>query len=330
MKHKRLKTSHVISMLEDKIIPDGVNKISTSQSKGGFRFTLDGSPLSDEQRHFYEENGFIVIRGLVAPRELKLYKERFQNIASGDVKVPGLQLMKDVSLVGSDTSEHVITRIHELCLDNVLFSYCTLPQIMDYASSFCGPNLTALHSMLINKPPDTGSLTSRFPLHQDLYFIPIRPADRIVCSWTAMEKVTRENGCLVVIPGSHHGKILEHGYPDWKGGVNSWFHGVKSVPDWMFDRRVHLEMDAGDTVFFHPKLIHGSGANRTRGFRKIISCHYAASECEYINAEGSIGDPIAREVVEEFRRRFPNTFFKDYASVWKQWVRQVRGTKGNL
>ena len=33
--------------------------------------------------------------------------------------------------------------------------------------------------------------------------------------------------------------------------------------------RVHLEMDAGDTVFFHPLLIHGSGMNRTSGFRKV-------------------------------------------------------------
>jgi phytanoyl-CoA hydroxylase len=33
--------------------------------------------------------------------------------------------------------------------------------------------------------------------------------------------------------------------------------------------RVHLEMWAGDTVFFHPLLIHGSGTNRTEGFRKV-------------------------------------------------------------
>lgn len=33
-------------------------------------------------------------------------------------------------------------------------------------------------------------------------------------------------------------------------------------------------LDLGDTVFFHPILIHGSGPNRTRGFRKAISTHY--------------------------------------------------------
>ena len=37
--------------------------------------------------------------------------------------------------------------------------------------------------------------------------------------------------------------------------------------------RVHLEMQAGDTVFFHPILIHGSGTNRTTGFRKASKYH---------------------------------------------------------
>lgn len=30
-------------------------------------------------------------------------------------------------------------------------------------------------------------------------------------------------------------------------------------------------MEKGDTVFFHPLLIHGSGINKTSGFRKVRS-----------------------------------------------------------
>jgi phytanoyl-CoA hydroxylase len=65
----------------------------------------------------------------------------------------------------------------------------------------------------------TGKKTSRHPLHQDLYYFPFRPADRIVCSWTAMEKVNRENGCLVVLPGSHKGELLQHEYPEWEVNI---------------------------------------------------------------------------------------------------------------
>ena len=47
------------------------------------------------------------------------------------------------------------------------------------------------------------------------------------------------------------------------------------------DRRVHLPMEPGDTAFFHPILLHGSGRNRTSGFRRAISAHYAATDCTW-------------------------------------------------
>lgn len=53
-------------------------------------------------------------------------------------------------------------------------------------------------------------------MHQDLHYFPFRPADRIVCAWTAMEKVDRRNGCLVVLPGTHTGTLQEHDYPEWE------------------------------------------------------------------------------------------------------------------
>lgn len=46
------------------------------------------------------------------------------------------------------------------------------------------------------------------------------------------------------------------------------YHGVRNYdPD---HPRVHVEMEKGDTVFFHPLLIHGSGMNQTKGFRKVL------------------------------------------------------------
>ncbi len=62
----------------------------------------------------------------------------------------------------------------------------------------------------------SGKKTSRHPMHQDLHYFPFRPADRIVCAWTAMEKVNGDNGCLVVLPGTHTSALQEHDYPDWE------------------------------------------------------------------------------------------------------------------
>ncbi len=95
------------------------------------------------------------------------------------------------------------------------------------------------------------------------------------------------------------------------------YHGIQKYdPN---KDRAHLEMETGkiqqisdlisfflfvgDTVFFHPLLIHGSGMNRSPGFRKAISCHYADSACEYIECDNSIQDFISKEVTAVFRRK---------------------------
>jgi len=39
-------------------------------------------------------------------------------------------------------------------------------QILDYVECFTGPNIKAVHTMFINKHPDSGKLTSVHPLHQ--------------------------------------------------------------------------------------------------------------------------------------------------------------------
>ena len=39
------------------------------------------------------------------------------------------------------------------------------------------------------------------------------------------------------------------------------YHGVRGYDD---APKAYLEMEKGDTVFFHPLLLHGSGANTTQ------------------------------------------------------------------
>lgn len=65
-------------------------------------------------------------------------------------------------------------------------------------------------------------------MHQDLHYFPFRPADRIVCSWTAMERADKTNGCLVVQPGTHKEPLKPHAYPQWEveWGGSPWRHGA--------------------------------------------------------------------------------------------------------
>ncbi len=243
-----------------------------------------------EGRASYDERGYLLVRGLFDAAELEVWTKRLLAIVNGEVPpAEDMLVMRDVMVakgaVEPASRDAAIAKIQDFHADPVLFDgYVQHPKLLDRVECFVGPDIKSIHTMLINKPP---GVDGRHPLHQDLVYFPFRPADRIVATWTALEPSHRENGCLVVVPGSHKGGPVEHENPDWEF-LNFAYFGAKGVG--AHTDRVHLEMDPGDTVFFHPLLLHGSGRNRTRGFRRAISAHYASAACRYI--EG--GRPLAR------------------------------------
>jgi phytanoyl-CoA hydroxylase len=305
--------------------------VETAPDKDGFMYTLNhNGVLTRAQRQFYEENGFVVIRKLVSEQELHRYKQHFTKIVNGDVAVPPtMTVMRDVSLKNKRKDdakgEHLITKIQDFQDDPEIFAYCKTPAVLDYVEAICGPNIKSIHTMLIHKPPNVGA-SGRHPMHQDLLYFPFRPANRICCAWTAMELIDRDNGCLSVVPGTHVGRLEPHDYPNWNGMVNKAYYGIAHIKN--LDRRVHLRMEAGDTVFFHPNLFHGSGANKTQRFRKAISCHYASADCSYIDTTNTVQHKVGREVVGMVKRRFGIEV--EFADVWRAKSRLLRGRPGTL
>ena len=53
----------------------------------GFQYTLDGCILTAEQRRFYEDQGYLVIRGLVSQADLNKYRDRFLMLCCKEAKV---------------------------------------------------------------------------------------------------------------------------------------------------------------------------------------------------------------------------------------------------
>ncbi|XP_064174741.1 phytanoyl-CoA dioxygenase, peroxisomal [Anguilla rostrata] len=305
-------------------------QVSSYYHNPTLRYTLDSDALSPEQRLSYEENGFILIKNLVSEEDIDKFRVEFERICKGEVRVPGLLVMRDVAIAKSEfvPDQKAVSKLQDFQEDPELFRYCSLPQILKYVEAFTGPNIMAMHTMLINKPPDAGKKTSRHPMHQDLHYFPFRPVDRIVCSWTAMERVDRRNGCLVVLPGTHRGALKEHDYPEWEGGVNKMYHGIRDYnPD---HPRVHLEMEKGDTVLFHPLLIHGSGMNQTQGFRKAISCHYASADCYYIDVKGTTQENIENEVKEIASHKYGLDGSIRFQDTWAFRGRLVQGERTSL
>ncbi|XP_006877694.1 PREDICTED: phytanoyl-CoA dioxygenase, peroxisomal-like [Chrysochloris asiatica] len=305
--------------------------VSTASFPQHFQYTLDNNVLSLEQRQFYEENGFLVIKHLVSDADIQRFRDEFDRICRKEVKPMGIMVMRDVAVAKSEflQNEKMVSKVQDFQEDKELFRYCTLPQILKYVECFTGPNILAMHTMLINKPPDAGKKTSRHPLHQDLHYFPFRPINTIVCAWTAMEHIDRNNGCLVVLPGTHKGPLKQHDYPQWEGGVNIMYHGIQDYDK--NNNRVHLVMEKGDTVFFHPLLIHGSGRNKTQGFRKAISCHFSGAEGYYIDVKGTTQENIEKEAVEIANKHWQ---MKDVGitlkDIWQFRARLVKGERLTL
>ncbi|XP_046681576.1 phytanoyl-CoA dioxygenase, peroxisomal-like [Homalodisca vitripennis] len=266
-----------------------------------------------------------LLYGMFLMKEPSLERDHFLDLCNGVCPLQGMFLMKEPSLERQGaTGEHVYYKVQDILYDNVFSSYTALPKLLDYVQCFTGPNITAVHSMLINKPPDAQENTVH-PLHQDLLYFPFRPADLIVGVWTAMETVDSDNGCLVVVPGSHkNGKLHRHATQQFQTGAFKTFYGVKDMQD---TEVVPLHMEKGDTVFLHPLLIHGSGPNKSKRFRKAISCHYAASECEIINVEDNAEyKDVAREFEASASKSRGVPF--DFATIMKLRCVVVRGSEG--
>lgn len=315
----------VLSHLEPQKHVD-TKKVKNTSS---FRYTVDGCDLTLEDRMFYEKNGYIVLKGLLSQSDMDEYIARFDELCSGKAKKsPFMAIVRDVSLKGIDrTQSQNITKIQGFHDDPILRKYTRLPQMVSMVKNFTGPALNSCHTMLINKPPDPGTNSSRHPPHQDLWYFPFRPADKIVACWSAMQTINDKNGCLYVVPGSHRdpGLLHFHGYPSKGGVVNKAYHQIMSVEDPKDLPLLPLHMEAGDTVFFHPLLYHGSGPNFSNGFRKAISCHYSSEDCHFIDVhENHVQKTIADEVAE-MSKYYTGGAPVSFIDVWRTKSRHIAG-----
>lgn len=246
--------------------------------------------LTAAQRAQYDEYGYTILRDFFSEAELRPLVDRLLAIVRGVCDVPAdMLVMRDVMVVKGEVKagspEEAVAKIQDFHNDKVLFEgYSKHPKLLDFIEGIVGPDIQVVHTMLINKPP---YVDGRHPLHQDLLYFPFRPADWIVATSTALEKVTRDNGCMVVIPRSHKGELLEHENPDWEH-LNAGYFGARDLDEQ--SERVHLEMNPGDIVFFHPLLLHGAGRNRTSGFRRTILSHYASAKCRYLPGADQVGE----------------------------------------
>ncbi len=137
-------------------------------------------------------------------------------------------------------------------------------RILDIVTALIGPALGA-QSMFYFKPPGARGQA----LHQDNTFLRADP-ETCLAAWIAVDDVDAENGGLAVVPGSHKTDLA---CPEPADLTESFTNAEVPVPDGL--HKVQTRMKAGDVLFFHGSVVHGSRPNTSADrFRRSLIFHY--------------------------------------------------------
>lgn len=216
---------------------------STSQGSLEHRRSLDFSILTTQQIEAYGRDGF------VGP---------FRALSSEDARAAASRVAGQV--IGEHAGQ-IGAQVHCRHLDSRLaYDLCTLPAVVERVAAVNGPDLVLWRSNFWCKRPGDAAVA----WHQDFTHWPLAPVVNVT-AWLALDSATRANGCLQVIPGSHH---AVHPTKPLTGDPLS-----DSVEDRCVDLSevVHLELDAGEFVLFSEKLLHASSANSSSARRLALA-----------------------------------------------------------
>jgi ectoine hydroxylase-related dioxygenase (phytanoyl-CoA dioxygenase family) len=86
----------------------------------------------------------------------------------------------------------------------------------------------------------------------------------------AVDRATRENGCLQVLQGSHRMGRIDHGQTGDQTGADP--ERVSAARERL--ELVHVELEPGSAIFFHSNLLHRSDQNKSDQPRWAFICCY--------------------------------------------------------
>jgi|APSaa5957512622_1039677.scaffolds.fasta_scaffold50268_2 phytanoyl-CoA hydroxylase len=103
--------------------------------------------------------------------------------------------------------------------------------------------------------------------------------------WVALDDVTRDNGCLYFLPGTHRTATWENASISQDMGAL-----FQQYPQWADLDAVAAPMKAGSCSFHNGLLAHGAGANMTPGRRRAMTCAYMP-DGETFNGQANVLPP---------------------------------------
>ena len=223
--------------------------------------------LTPEDRLAWDRDGYLVVRGLFDAEETSL----MQRAIEAD---PQLR----ASLYERKDAQGHATRIAlwNEPGDSVYGLAARSERVVDTVQALLGADVYHYHSKLTAKEPYSGGA---WEWHQDYgywYHNGCLYPD-MASVMVALDRSTRENGCLQVLRGSHRIGRVNHSTGATAGAGEQVGADMRRI-DWMLQRheRVHVELEPGDGLFFHANVMHRSDQNRSADRRwTVLFCFNA-------------------------------------------------------
>lgn len=219
--------------------------------------------ISDEEKRRFDEDGYFVVEGLLSPEETRL----LHRLSTGDDDVrEGSLARRD-----ADGTASLLTVRNEL-YDDLYGAIARSERIVHAMEELLGGEVYHYHHKLMLKEPRVGGA---WEWHQDYGYwykngclFPLMASCMI-----AIDRATKENGCLQVVRGSHRLGRIEHR----KVGDQTGAERDRVVHVLRRMERVWVEMEPGSALFFHCNVLHCSERNESGLPRWSLICCYNAA-----------------------------------------------------
>src|SRR3712207_3392007 len=147
-------------------------------------------PVTVEEYVRFRREGYLIVRGLVAPDEVQELLDHVDDLLAGRVEIEGAPSFGDDNVTAETRLERLL-RIHMLHRRLEIHERFMLhPRVLEVVAALVGPDVLALQMMLFVKRPGSGGQG----YHQDSFHILTQP-DTLVGAWPALDRDDEENGC---------------------------------------------------------------------------------------------------------------------------------------
>lgn len=234
--------------------------------------------LNQEQVDFYRANGYLIVEDVLGADELATADAIVADFIERSRQVTEQEGHFDLE-PGHTAQNPKVRRLSAPAAYHPFFDGLMRDdRVLDILTPLIGAAIRAQGDKLNMKAAGVGSPVE---WHQDFAHYP-HTNDDLCAVGLALDDATAENGCMMVVPGSHRGPILDHhqdGY--FIGAISPDRDGIE------LSSAVPLEMKAGSLSVHHARTLHGSASNRSDRPRRLLLFQYAAVDAWPL---GGVGD----------------------------------------